>query len=80
MRADSHPHRQPRHLAVASGSAAAPAAYAEAPARPCGDPAVAAVFATLVREPVLRRVPAVTHDEWRWERQVSTVVHEYRMS
>jgi hypothetical protein len=65
-------------LAVASGvGLAAPAAYAEAPARPCGDPAVAAVFATLVREPVLRQVPAVTHDEWRWERQVSTVVHEY---
>jgi hypothetical protein len=65
-------------LAVASGvGLAAPAAYADAPARPCGDPAVAAVVLTVVHEPVLRTVPAVTHDEWRWERLVSTVVHEY---
>jgi hypothetical protein len=65
-------------LAVASGvSLVAPAAYADAPARPCGQPAVAAVFATVVHEAEVRPVPAVTHEEWRWERQVSTVLHEY---
>lgn len=65
-------------LAVASGvGLAAPAAYADLPARPCGQPAVAPVFATVVHEPELRHVPAVTHDEWRWERQVTTFLHEY---
>jgi hypothetical protein len=65
-------------LAVASGvSLAAPAAYADAPARPCGQPAVAAIFATMVQEPELRQVAAVTHDEWRWERQVTTYLREY---
>jgi hypothetical protein len=65
-------------IAVASGVClAAPTAYAETPARPCGQPAADAIFATVVREPTLQQVPAVTHDEWRWERQVSTVLHEY---
>jgi hypothetical protein len=65
-------------LAVASGvSLIAPSAYADAPARPCGQPAVPAVFATVVHEPEVRQVPAVTHDEWRWERQLSTWLHEY---
>jgi hypothetical protein len=65
-------------LAVASCvGLAAPAAYADAPARPCGQPAVPAVFATVVSEPVLRQVPAVTHDEWRWERHLTTLLREY---
>lgn len=65
-------------LAVASGVAlSAPAAHADAPARGCGQPAADAIFATVVQEPELRQVAAITHDEWRWERQVSTVLHEY---
>ena len=66
-------------LAVASGvGLTAPAAFADAtPVRPCGQPAVAAIFATVVHEPELRHVPAVTHDEWRWERQVTTYLHQY---
>jgi hypothetical protein len=65
-------------LAVASGvGLATSTAYADAPAGPCGHPAVPAVFATVVSEPVLRQVPAVTHEEWSWERHLTTLLHEY---
>jgi hypothetical protein len=65
-------------IAVASGvGLAAPAAYADAPTGPCGQPAVAPIFMTLVHEPELQQVPAVTHDEWRWERQVTSFLHEF---
>jgi hypothetical protein len=66
-------------VAVASGiTLTGSAAYAEdAPSRPCGQPAVPAVFVTVVREPVLQVVAPVTHDEWRWEREVTTHEHEF---
>jgi hypothetical protein len=45
--------------------------------RGCGQPAVPPVLATVISEPVLRLVPAVTHDEWRWERDTTTLEHEF---
>jgi hypothetical protein len=67
-------------LAVASAvTMAAPSAYAEdGPSRPCGQAAVPAVVVTVVHDPVIRLVPAVTHDEWRWQRDVTT--YEYAFS
>lgn len=66
-------------LAVASAfTLAAPAAHAEdAPTAPCGTPAVDAVFRTVLHEPVFRTVPATTHSEWLWERDVTTYEHEF---
>ena len=66
-------------LAIASAvTLAGPSAYAEdGPARPCGEPASPAVYVTVVHDPELRLVPAVTHDEWRWQRTVTTVEHEF---
>jgi hypothetical protein len=66
-------------LAVASAvSMAAPSAYAEeGPARPCGQPAVPAVYVTVVQDPQLRVVPAATHEEWRWQREVTSYEHEF---
>jgi hypothetical protein len=55
---------------------ATPASAADIPARPCGQPAVPAVYVTVVREGVLVQVPA-THDEWRWERTVTTLEREF---
>jgi len=45
--------------------------------RPCGQPAVPAAYGTVVREPVVQVVPAVTHEEWRWEHEVITFEHQY---
>jgi len=65
-------------LAIASSVTLGPAALADTqPARPCGQPAVPAVYVTVTHDPVLRQVPAVTHDEWRWERTVTTLEHEF---
>lgn len=66
-------------VAVASAiTLATPSAFAADVAdRPCGQPAVPASFGTVVREPVLQVVPAVSHEEWRWQRDVTTVEHEY---
>ncbi|RNM13712.1 hypothetical protein [Nocardioides pocheonensis] len=66
-------------LAIASAvTLAAPSAYAaDAPARPCGQPAVPAVYVTVTSDPEVRIIPAITHDEWRWERQVPVLAHEY---
>ena len=64
-------------LAVASTVTLAGPAFADEPARPCGQPATPAVYVTVVREGVPVPVPAVTHDEWRWERTVTTYEHEY---
>jgi hypothetical protein len=65
-------------LAVASAvTLAAPAAHATEPARPCGQPAVPATYVTVFHDPVLRQVPAVTHDEWQWQRDVTTYEDEY---
>ena len=65
--------------AVASAvTLAAPTAYAaDGVDRSCGLPAVPAVFVTVITEPVLRLVPAVTHEEWRWTRDVTTYEHEF---
>jgi hypothetical protein len=66
-------------LAVASAvTLGAPAAQAaEVPARDCGQPAVPADYVTVFHDPVLRHVPAVTHEEWRWQRDVTTYEQEY---
>jgi hypothetical protein len=66
-------------LAVASAvTMATPSAYAEHGAsRPCGQAAVPAVFVTVAHDPVIRLVPAVTHDEWRWQRDVTTYEYEF---
>jgi LPXTG-motif cell wall-anchored protein len=66
--------------AVATASAvtlATPAAYAADQARLCGGPAVPATYVTVEHSPVIRRVPALTHDEWRWQRDVTTYEYEY---
>jgi hypothetical protein len=66
-------------LAIASAvTLAAPSAYAaDQPARPCGQPAVPAVYLTVTSDPQVRIIPAVTHDEWRWQRDVPVLEHEY---
>jgi LPXTG-motif cell wall-anchored protein len=66
-------------VAVASAvTMTAPSAFAEdGPARPCGHPAVPAVFVTVVHDPELRVVPAVTHEEWRWQREVTSFEYEF---
>jgi hypothetical protein len=64
-------------VAIASTIGLATPASAADEARPCGQSAVPAVYVTVVREGVLVRVPAVTHDEWRWQRTVTTIEHEF---
>jgi hypothetical protein len=66
-------------VAVASGvTLAAPSAYAADGAdRPCGQPAVPAMLVTVVAEPVTQLVPEVAHQEWRWQRDVTTWEHQY---
>lgn len=66
-------------MAVASAMtlSAPSASAAEVPDRPCGQAAVPAAFLSVIHEPVLREVPAVTHQEWRWERTVTTHELEY---
>lgn len=64
--------------AVASAlTLAGPAFAADAPVPPCGQPAAPAVYLTVIREGVLVQVPAVTHDEWRWQRTVTVLEHQY---
>lgn len=69
-------------IAVASGvTLAGPSAYAADGAdgvdRACGQPAVPAVFVTVITEPVSRVVPAMTHEEWLWQHEVTTTEHQY---
>lgn len=66
-------------VAVASSvTLAGSTAYAADEAdRACGQPAVPPAFVTVISEPVLRLVPAVTHDAWRWERDTTTVEQEF---
>jgi hypothetical protein len=66
-------------LAVASAvTLTTPTAFAaDEPGRACGLPAVAAVYVSVIHEPELRTIPAVTHDEWRWERDVTTFEYEF---
>jgi len=66
-------------LAIASAvTLASPASAADLPDRPCGQPAVPAVYVTVVVDaPEVRVVPAVTHDEWRWQRDVTTLEQEF---
>ena len=66
-------------VAVASSvTLAGSTAYAADEAdRTCGQPAVPPAFVTVISEPVLRLVPAVTHDAWRWERDTTTVEQEF---
>jgi hypothetical protein len=66
-------------MAVASAMtlAAPSASAAEMPVRPCGQAAVPAAFISVIHEPVLGEIPAVTHQEWRWERTVTSHELEY---
>jgi hypothetical protein len=67
-------------LAVTSGVTlgSSPAATAaDGAGRACGQAAVPATYVTVIREPVLRTVPAVTHPEWRWERTVTVLEQRY---
>jgi len=64
-------------LAVASAFTLATPSAQAAEDRPCGQPEVAAVYETVVHPAVFRTVPAVTHDEWRWERDVTTYEFEF---
>jgi hypothetical protein len=66
-------------VAVASAvSLATPSAYAaDEPGQPCGVASIPAVFQTVTHDAVYRTTPAVTHQEWRWEREVTTYEHEY---
>jgi hypothetical protein len=65
-------------IAVASAvTLASPSAYADEPTHGCGQPAIPAVYTSVSHDPELRAVPAVTHDEWRWERQVTTYEYEF---
>lgn len=67
-------------LAVASAfTLATPTAHADVSTddRGCGQPAVDAVYTTVVTEPLFRTVPAVTHEEWRWERDVEVTESEF---
>lgn len=62
---------------TASFAFASPALAASGDERPCGSPAVDAVYSTLVIDPIFRTVPAVTHLEWRWQRDVTTEEYQY---
>src|SRR5689334_12525138 len=66
-------------IAVASAvTLAAPSANAAGLAdRGCGQPAVDAVYSTVVHDPVFRTVPAQTHTEWLWQRDVADYSYEY---
>ncbi len=66
-------------LAIASAfTLATPAAQAtEDVDRPCGLPATAAVYDTVVVPPEFRTVPAVVHSEWLWEREVAAYEYEF---
>lgn len=65
-------------LAVASAfTLSTPAAHAEGSTQPCGQPAVPAVYTSVVHDPVFRTVAAITHDEWRWQRDVPSTEYEY---
>lgn len=66
-------------MAVASAMTltAPSASAADGADRPCGLVAVPAAFVSVIHEPVLREIPAVTHQEWRWERMVTTHELEY---
>lgn len=63
-------------IAVASAiTLAAPAANAAD--RGCGQPAVDAVYNSVVHAPVVRTIPAQTHAEWLWQRDVNDLSFEY---
>jgi len=64
-------------IAVASAfTFGAPAANA-ADERGCGQPAVDAVYSSVVHDPVFRTVPAQSHAEWLWQRDVDDLAYEY---
>lgn len=64
-------------LAVASAFTLATPSAQAAEDLPCGQPEVAAVYQTVVHPAVFRTVPAVTHSEWRWGRDVASYELEY---
>lgn len=61
----------PVALATAAVIGFGPGASA-APGVTCGLPAVPAVYATVEHPAVVTPVPALTHQEWRWQRSVAT--------
>lgn len=62
----------PVALATAAVIGFGPAASASADAVACGQPAVPAVYETVEHPAVITSVPALTHQEWRWQRSVAT--------
>jgi hypothetical protein len=63
-------------IAVASAiTLAAPAA--DAAERGCGQPAVDAVYSSVVHDPVFRTRPALTHSEWLWQHDVADYSYEF---
>lgn len=63
----------PVALATAAVIGFGPAASAtSADAVDCGQPAVPAVYGTVEHPAVVTSVPALTHQEWRWQRSVAT--------
>lgn len=66
----------PVALATAAVVGLGPSAHAADPAT-CGQPAVPAVYDTVVHPAVVTTVPAVTHQEWAWQRTVATTEAEH---
>ncbi|HVK30140.1 MAG TPA: LPXTG cell wall anchor domain-containing protein [Nocardioides sp.] len=63
--------------AVIGCGAGASAATDAADAAACGQPAVPAVYETVEHPEVVTAVPALTHQEWRWQRSVTTTETEH---
>lgn len=66
----------PVALATAAVVGLGPSAHAADPAT-CGQPAVPAVYAAVEHPAVVTTVPAVTHQEWAWQRTVATSEAEH---
>ncbi|NHA01159.1 hypothetical protein G5V59_18375 [Nocardioides sp. W3-2-3] len=66
----------PAALATAAVVGLGPSAHAADPAT-CGQPAVPAVYVAVEHPAVVTTVPAVTHQEWAWQRTVATSEAEH---
>lgn len=66
----------PVALAAAAVVGLGPSAHAADPAT-CGQPAIPAVHDAVVHPAVVTTVPAVTHQEWAWQRTVATTEAEH---
>lgn len=59
-------------IALATAAVVGFGPSASADAATCGQPAVPAVYETVEHPAAVTPVPAVTHQEWRWQRSVAT--------